>query len=136
MDTPSKNCLNLAVIVAALFCLESARLAAAPEPVLKLTLSVSNYAHVDSTVLVAAERQLMRIYRNAGVAIVWIDDPLLPENADEDLPCRRRADFDLRVLARAGTLGANSKAFALAPEFDRSYQWAYVFYDRIEGLFA
>jgi hypothetical protein len=136
MDTPSKNYLCLAVIVAGLFFLESACVAAVPEPVLKLTLSVSNYAHVDSTALLAAERQLMRIYRSAGVTIVWIDDPLLPENADKDLPCRRMADFDLRILPRAGTLGANNKAFGLAPEFDRSYQWAYVFYDRIEGLFA
>jgi hypothetical protein len=136
MDTPSKNYLCLAVIVAGLFLLESASVAAASEPALKLTLSVSNYAHVDSAILVAAKRQVKRIYGNAGVSIVWIDDPLLPENADKDLPCRRLADFGLRILARAGALGPNSKTFGLAPAFGSSYQWAYVFYDRIEGLFV
>ena len=136
METPSKNHLGLAVIVAGLFFLEPAGAAATPEPLLKLNLSVSNYAHVDSAELVAAEGQVTRIYANTGVSIVWIDDPSFSENTDKDLPCRRRADFDLRILRRAGTLGSNRKALGLAPEFGGSYQWAYVFYDRIEGLFA
>ena len=135
METPSKNCLSLVVIFARLFFLESASLAATPEPLLKLTLSLSNYAHVHSPVLVAAKDTVTRIYGNAEVAIVWIDDPLLPETTDKDMPCRQD-HFDLKILPRAGALGPNGKTFGLALEFSRSYQWAYVFYDRIEGLFA
>ena len=136
MDAPSKDYLSLAVIAAGLFFLESASLSAAPDPLLKLTLSVSNYAHVPSAVLAAAKGQVTRIYGKAGVAIVWIDDPLLPENTDKDLPCRRPADFDLKILPRAGALGPNSNMLGLAPKFESTYQWAFVFYDRIERLFA
>jgi hypothetical protein len=128
--------MNRVVVIVFVVSVLQASLDTAAEPLLKLTLSVSNYAHVESPVILAAQREVARIYNNAGVAIVWVDDPLLPEDANRNLRCARPADFDLRIFPRAGALGRDSNKVGSAPDLGRNSQWAYVFYDRVEGVFA
>ncbi len=103
--------------------------------ILQLTLSVSNYAHVDPQILLSAEKEVTRIYGNTGVSIVWIDPPV-PENTNTDSPCYRTADFDVNIRPKAGALGPKSNTFGSAPEVGSDSHVAYVFYDRIESLFA
>jgi hypothetical protein len=129
--------MNRIVVTVFVVSLLQAGLVAAAEPLLTLTLSISNYAHVESPVILAAEREVARIYSNAGVAIVWVDDPLVPEDANRNLRCTRPADFDLRILPRAvGALVRDSNKLGAALNLGGSSQWAYVFYDRVEGVFA
>jgi hypothetical protein len=128
--------MNRIVVIVIVVSLLPASLAAAAEPLLKLTLNVSNYANVDSAILLAAEREVTRIYSDTRVSIMWIDDPLVPENTNMDSPCSRTADFDINIRPRAGSLGSKSNAFGSAPEVGSDRHLAYVFYDRIENLFA
>ena len=128
--------MNPIVVIVIVVSLLSASLDAAAEPLLKLTLSVSNYGNVDSAILLAAEREVTRIYSITGVSIVWIAVPPVPEDTNKDSPCYRTADFDINIRPRAGSLGRNSNTLGAVPEMGHNSYVAYVFYDRIESLFA
>src|SRR5215470_13508773 len=128
--------MNRIVVIVIVVSLLPASLDATAEPLVKLTLSVSNYANVDSAILLAAEREVTRIYGNTGVSIVWIDGPPVLENTNTDSPFCRTADFEINIRPRAGSLGSKSNAFGSVPEVGSDRHLAYVFYDRIESLFA
>ena len=128
--------MNQIVVIVFAVSLLPASLHAAAEPLLKLTLAVSNYAHVDPKTLASAEKEVTRIYGNGGVSIVWTDDPSVLKDTNTDSPCYRAADFDISILPLAGALGRNSHTFGSAPDVGSDSHLAYVFYDRIETLFA
>jgi len=137
MERPLKNYLRLSLILAWLSFPDPMCLAGAAEPALEITLHVSNYAHVDSEIVVAAEQRVTRIYGQLGVVTVWLDDLLLPEDDPANSLCHRMADIHVTILPRAMEgLRLQSNALGSAPADGLYSHWAYVFYDRVESLFA
>src|SRR5262249_10515661 len=90
-------------------------LAGPQESDLKITLSVHNYAPIESETLIRVEQEVTRIYRKIGVKTV---------------------DIVLIIVAHPMTeLGAQSDSLGLTPGAGSKRDLAYVFHDRVEALY-
>jgi len=136
MNRSLKHYLSLVVILAGLSSLVQAGLAGPAEPSLKITLRIRNHAHVESETLILAEQEATRIYRKIGVEMVWLHQPLLKEEKQEDPPRHQRPDIDLAILAHliGEGLGVQGSSLGMAPGAGGKRDRAYVFYDRVEDL--
>jgi len=134
MNRSSKHYLSFGVILAGLSCVVQTGLGGTAEPGLKITLRVYNHAHVDSKTLIRAEQEVTRIYRKIGVETVWVDQPLLPEQKQDDSPRLQTSYIGLSILPRAMAECLSSSALGMAPGAERNRAWAYVFYDRVDDL--
>jgi len=111
-------------------------LAATVEPGLKITLHVSNYAHVESETLDRAKQEATRIFREIGVETLWLDQSLLPKEDQQDSAPHRISEIYLNIVPRAADgLGVLNNSLGLAPGAGRGRGRLYVFYDRVEGLY-
>jgi hypothetical protein len=137
MQRPLKNYLSSSLTLAWLSFAAPMCLADAAEPALQITLRVANYGHVDSEMLVTAEQQVTRIYGQLGVTTVWLDDLLIPEDDPTNSLCHRTSDIHVATLPRAlEGFRLPGNALGSAPADGLYSHWAYVFYDRVESLFA
>jgi len=127
MNRSLKPYLSLGVILAGLCSIVQTGLAGPQESDLKITLSVHNYAPIESETLIRAEQEVTRIYRQTGVKTVFLGQPLAPEG---------RPDIVLIIVAHPMTeLGAQSDSLGLTPGAGSKRDLAYVFHDRVEALY-
>jgi len=85
MNRSLKNSFSSGVILAGLFSIVQTSLADAEEPGLKITLSIHNYAPIESETLIRAEQEVTRIYRKIGVETVWLGQRWPTDPSDRDL---------------------------------------------------
>jgi hypothetical protein len=132
----NKNYLRLGVIVAGLSSIGQTGVAGPEDPEVKITLLVHNYAPIESEMLIRAEQQVTRIYRKIGVQTVWLDQSEPTDAKQQDSLRRQRPDIVLNIVehAMAEGHGAHSNSLGFAPGYGRNRDFAYVFYDRVEGL--
>jgi len=125
MNRSLKPYLSLGVILAGLCSIVQTGLAGAEEQDLKITLSIHNYAGIESETLIRAEQEVTRIYRDIGVKTVWLVQPL-----------QAKPDIVLTIVAHPmAEVAANRNSLGLAPGAGSKRNLAYVFYDRFEALY-
>ena len=108
--------------------------AAEPIPTLPIVLQVPDHWHVPLNIVTRAADEVVRIYRDAGVNVIWID-PLRPSGTSDP-------GFALVVLP-----GAMSRQLTVATEAvatdalglavgtrEHRGRMAYVFYSRVEHI--
>ena len=74
------------------------------DPTLKITVCVYDHAHVPSGILAQAKKEASRIYRQAGVEVAWLDQPLSAEQAHgqtNSLEQLGATGFVLKILPRS-----------------------------------
>jgi hypothetical protein len=114
-------------------------LAQQPQPSLKITLGVYNYAKASGATLRGAERAASRIFQKAGIETVWLD--CLGSSTKEHTlaPCQTPftpTDLVLRILAERGS---SRKEFhdghlGFALPSDKGGFHASIFYPDVESL--
>jgi hypothetical protein len=125
MNRSFKPYLSLSVMLAGLGSFVQTGLAGPQETDLKITVSIHNYAPIDSETLIRAEQEVTRIYRNIGVKTVWLAQPT-----------QERPDIVLTIVAHPmAEVGAQSNSLGLAPGAGSKRDLAYVFYDRVEAIY-
>src|SRR5262245_55285311 len=118
-----KPYLSFSVVLARLCSIVQTGLAGPAEPDLKITLSIHNYARIESETLIRAEQEVTRIYRDIGVTMVWL----------EQQP-QKKPDIVLTILAHPmAEVAAYGNSLGLAPGAGSKRELAYVFYDREIG---
>jgi predicted Zn-dependent protease len=128
-----RHCLSLTL--AGLFSLVQTDLGNLEEPDLKITLRIYNYGPVQSEMLIRAEQEVTRIYRNIGVETVWLGQPLAVETKEERPPSDQKPDIVLNIVAHAMSEAIVGRStLGLAPGAGRQRDLAYVFYDRVDKL--
>ncbi len=92
-------------------------------PQAAISVLLYNYARVTSPVLFKAESEAGRIYKNAGIALAWVDCPLSAEDEGAYPACRTAAGparLAVRVLSSSAgyehLLDRDSFGVALLPE--------------------
>ena len=104
----------------------------AKTPVAKLVVKLFNYAEISPQVLAGAEREVIRLYREAGILLSWVECGLSEQDTDKFLACERVNDpFGLFVNIIAQPMAAG----LLRPgKFATSFEnHAVVFYHVVEG---
>jgi hypothetical protein len=102
-----------------------------------LTIAIYNYARVPGKLLASAEGEASRIFRHAGVKVVWLDCPTEPE-VQSDAGCQPLLDHTyvvMRILPRnlSAHLRYHQDTFGISEvHSDRIGSLSYVFYDRVE----
>ena len=109
---------------------------AATEPAAKVTVRLYNYAAVPYETLVEAEREASRIFRTAGVDLLWIECGPVERRAVDLETCEQRGDslrFVVKILPEtmAVHLHRPPRVFGMAVQRD-----AFIFLDRVQGLCA
>jgi predicted Zn-dependent protease len=128
-----KHCLSLTL--AGLFSLVQTDLGGPEEPDLKITLRIHNYGPIQSEMLIRAEQEVTRIYRNIGVETVWLGQPLAAETKEENPPRDQKPDIVLNIVAHAMAEALVERStLGLAPGAGHQRNLAYVFYDKVEEL--
>ena len=92
-----------------------------------MTVAVCNKAHVDATILSAAEYRASGIFRPAGVAVQWVgtgDCSTVPHGSH----------IAVVILSEAPVGWTSKDAMGLAPSRTGDYRRAYVFYDRVQDF--
>jgi len=106
--------------------------AGAAEPKLGITVQVYNWAHVAPGTLTAAEGEDTRIFREAGVGVLWLNCPLSPAEAQESPICAEpcpRGRFVVRIVSDVPAgFGETSLGVAL----NDTGIYASVFYRRVD----
>jgi hypothetical protein len=104
-----------------------------------LTVAVHDYAQVPNKLLRSAEQGAARVFRQAGIKVVWLD--CLPEPEGQgDAGCERLAGrLHLRINILSRNLSApfryHKDTFGVAEVFANGIgSEAYIFYDRVEEL--
>jgi hypothetical protein len=133
MDTRS---FKLASLMLALSLLGSARPAAAqPRPSLNIVLHLCDDPGIQANLVNRAQREMTRIYRDAGVDINWIGDAAAKDGPDDPQSLESTPPLTLVILCRELTEELTVDTTALgAAVGTREYRgrMAYVFYDRVE----
>jgi hypothetical protein len=114
---------------------------AAAEQTAKITVIVYNYAAIHASVLAQAEREAVRPFERAHVAIEWLDCPLSAKNAFFPPACRVQTGpltLEVRLLPKAMTERwpriAHELGFAIIPEDGGPATIANVFTHEVEQL--
>jgi hypothetical protein len=89
------------------------------EPGVQINVCVYNLAQVSSDMLDQAEREASRIFKKAGVEVVWLDYPLSETRVERNAPCGPpfdATDFRLWLLpsTRPEELGLRASSMGLA----------------------
>lgn len=102
-----------------------------------LTIARYDYAHVPEKLLISGEREVSRIFRRAGVNVVWVN--CLPEPEIQSYPrCQEglpQIHVEMKILPRnlGADLRLHTDTFGVAEAFEGGIgSVSYVFYDRVE----
>lgn len=102
-----------------------------------LPIVIQDYAHVPEKLLISAEQEASRVFRHAGVKVVWVECLPGPE-IQFAAPCQDllgHFHLVMKVLPRnlSAPLRYHTDTFGAAEVFaDRIGSESYVFYDRVE----
>jgi hypothetical protein len=104
----------------------------------EVTISVYDYAHVSAKTLAAAESDARRIFRQAGIATVWVTCLPKPERIQLKGCCLVDAThLTLKILPHAISVQARDRddvlGYALVDEKGAGF-YAYAFYDRVQRV--
>ena len=113
----------------------------APTSVVRLTLRVYNYAHVDAVSLARSEKVAAQAFENVGIQLVWMDCPVPKTHSMTYPACQSDMglrDLVLRILPRhmALQLAARDEPLGSAqtcPESEPACELS-VFYHRVDEL--
>ena len=102
---------------------------------LTFTIHVRNEAGVDAKTLQGAEKAATAIFERAGVSPRWVDAPLAAQNSHAGSN-HRLSDIWVSVIPRvmSDRLHLPAGVTGLAPGSGEDRVFAYVFYDRVQGL--
>jgi len=103
-----------------------------------ITVLAYNYAAIPPGTMVHAREKVIRIYRDAGVSVVWLDPPVDSGNARIDSTPHSVSTFAVRMLLRPKR--ANAKASTLESVMGRALAasdtggYVSVFYDQVVSV--
>lgn len=106
-------------------------LARSPQSSLGITVEVYNWASVAPEILTAAEEDAARIFREAGVAVSWLNCPLSILEAQANPICiepRPPGRFAVRIISE---IPANLAKTSLGVALTESGIYATIFYPRV-----
>jgi len=106
--------------------------AGAAEPKLGITVQVYNWAHVAPGTLTAAEGEGTRIFREAGVGVLWLNCPLSPSEAKESPICAEPCPWGRFVLRIVSDVPAGFGKTSLGVALRDTGIYASVFYRRVD----
>jgi hypothetical protein len=136
MNAPSL--IRIATLATAITLTGLPRLAAAdPTPTLTVVLQVPDDDDIPLHVVALAKPEVERIFRDAGVTVIWSDAATRQESPLDSLSSRPGRGFGLVVLSRKITDRLTVATDALggaAGEPDQRRRMAYVFYHRVERI--
>jgi len=104
----------------------------AKTPVVKLVVKLFNYAEISPQVLAGAEREAVRVYREAGILLSWVECGLSEQDTEKFLACEQVNDpFGLFVNIIGQPMAVRlPRPGKFAVSFERH---AVVFYRLVEG---
>jgi hypothetical protein len=105
--------------------------AGAAEPKLGITVQVYNWAHVAPGTLTAAEGEGTRIFREAGVGVLWLNCPLSPAEAQESPICAEPCPWGRFVVRIVSDVPTGFSKTSLGFAFTDTGIYASVFYQRV-----
>jgi hypothetical protein len=108
--------------------------AGAAEPKLGITVQVYNWAHVAPGTLTAAEGEGTRIFREAGVGVLWLNCPLSLSEAKESPICAEPCPWGRFVVRIVSDVPAGFGETSLGFAFSDTGIYASVFYKRVDEL--
>jgi len=106
--------------------------AGAAEPKFEVTVQVYNWAHVAPETLAAAEAEGTRIFREAGVGILWLNCPLSPSEAKESPICAEPCPWGRLVVRIVSDVPSGFGKTSLGFAFSDTGIYASVFYRRVD----
>jgi hypothetical protein len=113
----------------------------APAAGLKITIRIYNFAQISPRVLLEAEREATRIYRQVGVEALWLACPLTQAELQNYPACQKASglnDFVLRILPQTMverlSFGNSTLGFALPCPPHEPGCVANLFSNRVDGL--
>ncbi len=102
------------------------------EPKLGITVQVYNWAHVAPGTLTAAEDEGTRIFREAGVRVLWLNCPLSPAEARESPICAEPCPWGRFVVRIVSDVPAGFGRTSLGVALHDTGIYASVFYQRVD----
>jgi len=129
-----RNSLSL-VLLLALSC-SSARSKALVGEEPQVTVSVYNDAGIPAGILLQAEREASRVFRQSGIEIRWLNCPLPPGGPEYQAQCGT-ADFPQHLQLRIAKRSFNLNEFAMGISYlsaDGTGCYADLFYERAEQI--
>jgi hypothetical protein len=106
--------------------------ATAAEPKLGITVQVYNWAHVAPETLTAAESEGTRIFREAGVGVLWLNCPLSPADAQESPLCAEPCPWGRLVVRIVSDVPEGFGKTSLGVALHDTGIYASVFYQRVD----
>ena len=109
--------------------------ASAPEES-RVAISVHNDAGIPTRILLSAEEEASRVFRQSGIEVHWLNCPL-PANGPEDPAQCETADFPAHLQLRIAKHSRNLNGFTLGISYlsaDGSGCYADLFYKRVEEM--
>jgi len=106
--------------------------AGAAERKLDITVQVYNWAHVAPGTLTAAEGEGTRIFREAGVEVLWLNCPLSLSEAKQSAICAEPRPWGRFVLRVVSEVPAGFGATSLGVALHDTGIYASVFYRRVD----
>jgi hypothetical protein len=106
--------------------------ARAAGPKLDITVQVYNWAHVAPETLAAAEGEGTRIFREAGVWVLWLNCPLSPSEAKEFPICAEPCPWGRFALRIVYDVPAGFGKTSLGVALNDTGIYASVFYQRVD----
>jgi len=108
-----------------------------PDSDLRITVHVYNISQVPAQTLAVAETEAWRVFKRAGIHVLWVSGPLTPaevrESEDRSGPWVR-SDIFLRIYTQSMVMPwrVHGSALGFVLSFENSH--AIVFYDRVHQL--
>jgi len=106
--------------------------AGAAEPKVDITVQVYNWAHVAPMTLTAAEAEGTRIFREAGVGVLWLNCPLSPSEAKKSPICAEPCPWGRLVVRIVYDVPAGFGTTSLGVALSDTGIYASVFYQRVD----
>jgi len=106
--------------------------AEAVEPKLGITVQVYNWAHVAPGTLTAAEGEGTRIFRQAGVGVIWLNCLLSPLEAKESPICAEPCPWGRFALRIVSDVPAGFGKTSLGVALNDTGIYGSVFYQRVD----
>jgi hypothetical protein len=103
---------------------------------LQVTTSVHNDAGILPGILLSAESEASRVFRQSGIEVHWLNCPLPAEGREAPAQCEV-ADFPARLQLRIAKRSRNLNGFTLGISYlsaDGSGCYADLFYRRVEEM--
>ena len=107
-------------------------LMAGPQTGVDITVQAYNWAHVELGTLTAAQDEAARIFRVAGVGIVWLNCPLTVVEAEAYRICMEPATRDRFVLRIVYSVPAGFGNTSMGVALNETGIYASVFYQRVD----